>query len=1013
MTSMITQSPNLSCDQACKIAHDWYGLMVTAEVLPSERDQNFKLCAEDGRAFVLKIANGEEDRSFLEAQNQVMARLQERQITYCPKLIQTRSGSDFSDVDVNELTYAGRLFTWLPGEVLARCKWQGPELLRHVGACVGEVDGALKSFDHAAFYRVDFPWDMRNTPTVIDRYLDQVEDSQMRHQIDAVRANLAEYVVPRLPCLEQSVIHNDANDYNVIVQRPALDQQQVAGLIDFGDMAHTYTVAGLAIAIAYAMLDKTDPLLDATRVVEGYHGVLPLGDDELAVVFPMACGRLAVSACMAAVQQEQRPDDSYLSLSQQPIHRTLQRLLDIHPRFAEATFRHACEVTPNPTAVTVEHWLDANRGIVAPILPIDLKSVSPPILDLSPYNPALPVNSTAKDTGVDLATDSMAETGTEVAVGRYDEVRLIYTDEAFAASCPTEERRTVHLGMDLFVAAQTPVHAPLAGVVHALANRTLSQDYGPVIVLRHEVDDLVFYTLYGHLSCESLQDLELGQSIESGQAFATVGTREVNGDWPTHIHLQVITDLLDLDDAFPGVCRASQRAIWTSFCPDPNLLVGIPASAFPVPRANRNATLAARRKLVGRNVSTGYNRPLQIVRGKGQYLYDDTGRTFLDAYNNVPHVGHCHPKVVETADRQMRLLNTNTRYLHGNLTDYAKRLTSTLPEALSVCYFVNSASEANELALRLTRVHTGRRGMIVLEHAYHGHTTSLIDISPYKHDARGGTGAPDWVYTVPIPDTYRGCFQRDVPEAGPKYAEFLAETIARAGSEIGGFIAESCPSVGGQIILPDGYLATAYAHVRTAGGLCIADEVQTGYGRTGSHFYAFEAQGVTPDIVVLGKPIGNGHPIAAVITTPEIAGSFDNGVEFFSTFGGNTVSCAVGLTVLKIVQEEGLQAHALEVGNHLLDGLRALHSRYQVIGDVRGAGLFLGVELVRNRDTLETATAEADFVINRMAEHGILLGTDGPMHNVLKIRPPMPFSITNADHLLATLETVLATLPDN
>jgi len=303
--------------------------------------------------------------------------------------------------------------------------------------------------------------------------------------------------------------------------------------------------------------------------------------------------------------------------------------------------------------------------------------------------------------------------------------------------------------------------------------------------------------------------------------------------------------------------------------------------------------------------------------------------------------------------------------------------------------------------------------MIVLEHAYHGHTTSLIDISPYKHDAQGGTGAPNWVHTVPIPDTYRGPYQQGVPDAGPKYAEFVAEKIARTDVGIGSFIAESCPSVGGQIMLPEGYLEAAYAHVRTAGGLCIADEVQTGYGRTGSHFYAFEAQGVIPDIVVLGKPIGNGHPIAAVITTPEIAGSFDNGMEFFSTFGGNTVSCAVGLTVLKIVQEEGLQAHALEVGNHLLDGLRTLHDRYQVIGDVRGAGLFLGVELVHNRDTLEPASAESDFVINRMAERGILLGTDGPMHNVLKIRPPMPFSIANADHLLTTLDAVLATLPDN
>jgi 4-aminobutyrate aminotransferase-like enzyme/Ser/Thr protein kinase RdoA (MazF antagonist) len=1011
--SMISQSPNLSCDQACTVAHDYYGLTVTAEVLPSERDQNFKLCAEDGRAFVLKVANGAEDRSFLEAQNQVMTRLQKRGVTYCPELIQARSGADFSDIDANGSTYAGRLITWLPGEVMAHCKWQGPELLRHLGACVGEVDSALKDFEHAALHRGDFPWDLGNAPAVIDRHMDQVADAQMRRRIDVVRANLDEYVLPRLSHLEQSVIHNDANDHNVLVHRPAIDRQQVTGLIDFGDMAHTYTVAGLAIAVAYAMLDKTDPLLAATRIVEGYHGVLPLGADELAVVFPMACGRLAVSACMAAVQQRQRPDDPYLGVSQQPIQRTLQRLLEVHPRFAEATFRHACGLTPNPAAVALGHWLGANREVVAPILAMDLKTISPPILDLSPYNPVLPVGPIDQDACVYLAPELMAQAGTELAVGRYDEVRLIYTNPEFAASCPTGERRTVHLGMDLFVAAQTPVHAPMAGVVHALADRTGAQDYGPVIVLRHEVDDLVFYTLYGHLSRESLQDLELGQSIESGQAFATVGTREVNGDWPPHLHLQVITDLLDLDDDFPGVCRASQRAVWTAFCPDPNLLIGLPAEAFPVSPADGEATLAARRKLVGRNVSVGYKRPLQMIRGKGQYLYDETGRTYLDAYNNVPHVGHCHPKVVEAADRQMRLLNTNTRYLHANLTDYAERLTSTLPEALSVCYFVNSASEANELALRLVRAHTGRRGMMVLEHAYHGHTTSLIDISPYKHDAHGGTGAPDWVHTVPIPDTYRGHYRRDVADAGLKYADFVAETIARADAGIGGFIAESCPSVAGQIILPDGYLAAAYAHVRSTGGLCIADEVQTGYGRTGAHFYAFEGQGVIPDVVVLGKPIGNGHPIAAVITTPEIAGSFDNGMEFFSTFGGNTVSCTVGLAVLKVVQEEGLQAHALEVGNHLLDGLRVLQDRHHVIGDVRGAGLFLGAELVSNRDTLEPAAAEANFIINRMAERGILLGTDGPMHNVLKIRPPMPFSIADADHLLATLDTIIATLPDH
>ena len=1013
MTSIITHSPSLTCEQACRIAHDEYRLVVTAEALPSERDQNFRLRSEDGRSFVLKIANGEEARSFLDAQNQVMVRLHERSVAYCPQLVQTQSGADFFDVDANGSIYAGRLITWISGEVLANCQWQGSGLLHHLGACVAEVDRALKGFDHAAMHRGDFPWDLHNAPAVIDLHLDQVEDSRIRLQIDAIRANLAEYAEPRWPRLEQSVIHNDANDHNIIVQCPAINRQKVAGLIDLGDMVHSITVCGLAIAVAYAMLDKTDPLLAATYIVEGYHGVRPLSDDELAVVFPMACGRLAVSACMAAVQQRQRPDDAYLSISQQPIQRILPRLLKIHPRFAETTFRHACGLTPNPAAMRVEHWLDANQDLIAPVLPINLKAPPPAILDLSPYNPAVPVGPIAENAWAELSTGTMALAGSEVAVGRYDEARLIYTDEAFAGSCPTAERRTIHIGMDLCVAEQTPVHAPLAGVVHALADRSSQQDYGPVVLLRHEVGDLVFYTLYGHLSRESLQALKPGQSIEKGQVFAAVGARSENGGWLPHLHLQLITDLLDLDDAFPGVCRASERAIWTSICLDPNLLVGIPASAFPPVAAGVDATLATRRRLVGRNVSIGYDHPLQIVRGSGQYLYDDTGRAYLDAFNNVPHVGHCHPKVVEAADRQMRLLNTNTRYLHGNLTDYAERLTSTLPEALSVCYFVNSASEANELALRLVRAHTGRRGLIVLEHAYHGHTTSLIDVSPYKHDSPGGTGAPDWVHTVPIPDTYRGPYRRGVSEPGSKYAEFVAETIGRGEGEIGGFIAESCPSVGGQIILPEGYLSAAFAHVREGGGLCIADEVQTGYGRTGSHFYAFEAQGVTPDIVVLGKPIGNGHPIAAVITTPEVAGSFDNGMEFFSTFGGNTVSCAIGLAVLDIVQKEGLQAHALGVGTHLLDGLRALKEKYDIIGDVRGAGLFLGVELVRNRDTLDPAAAEADFVINRMAERGILLGTDGPLHNVLKIRPPMPFSMVDADHLVATLDEVFSILPGN
>jgi 4-aminobutyrate aminotransferase-like enzyme len=399
--------------------------------------------------------------------------------------------------------------------------------------------------------------------------------------------------------------------------------------------------------------------------------------------------------------------------------------------------------------------------------------------------------------------------------------------------------------------------------------------------------------------------------------------------------------------------------------------------------------------LLGCNLSIAYEKPLNIVRGSMQYLYDDEGRRYLDAYNNVAHVGHCHPKVVAAGQKQMEQLNTNTRYLSDLILEYAEKLTGTLPDPLNVCFFVNSGSEANELALRLARAHTKARDLIVLEHAYHGNTTTLIDISPYKHDGPGGEGAPSWVHKAALPAT-----EED--------AQHVASIAERLRFSLCGFIAESMPSVAGQIIFPDGYLTRVYEAVRAAGGVCIADEVQTGYGRIGTHFWAFEKYGVVPDIVVLGKPIGNGHPIGAVITTRAIADSFANGMEFFSTFGGNNVSCAIGLKVLEVVHEEKLQAHALTVGERLLTGLRALQQRHEIMSDVRGSGLFIGVELVRDG---EPAGVDAARVVNQMRERGILFGTDGPHHNVLKIRPPMPFSGENAEEMLAALDSVFEEIP--
>ena len=422
-------------------------------------------------------------------------------------------------------------------------------------------------------------------------------------------------------------------------------------------------------------------------------------------------------------------------------------------------------------------------------------------------------------------------------------------------------------------------------------------------------------------------------------------------------------------------------------------------------------SLAARKTLLGKNLSLSYDQPLKIVRGWMQYLYDDTGRALLDVYNNVPLVGHSHPRVVASIQEQLAVLNTNTRYLHDNILRYAERLTALLPAPLRVCYFLNSGSEANELALRLARTHTKKEDVIVLEHAYHGHTSTLIDISPYKFNGPGGQGRKSWVHVAPIPDDFRGIYRRGEANLGGKYAAHVAEILEqrkREGRGIAAFIAETLPSVAGQIVFPAGYLAEAYQHVRASGGVCIADEIQVGFGRLGSHFWGFESQGVVPDIVTLGKPIGNGFPLAAVVTTPEIADSFHNGMEFFSTFGGNPVACAAGLAVLDVLEDEHLQQNAGKVGSAWLRDLQCLQVNFPIIGDVRGAGLFLGVDFVSDPVRRTPATAQASRIVNRLRERGILAGTDGPQHNVLKLRPPLIFTDSDAALFTSTLASVLS-----
>ncbi len=1020
MSDLVRFAPRFSAQEAEKIDLDLFGIRAEARELPSERDQNFLLEATDGTLSVLKIANAQESQEVLDFQNKAMSHVNAgqsrftRQTEPCPQPVPGLSGETICRATGKDgVEHFVRVLTYLEGKPLALATPHDHPLMHDVGRFFGELDKVLEDFDHPGVHR-EFHWDLQNCAPVISRLLPKIADQDKQSLVETLYRRYRDKVQPRLPELGQQVIHSDGNDYNIPVLSRGTSGNRVSGVIDFGDMVYSQRINELAIVLAYALLDKQDPLTAAVPVVAGYHQANPLTGLEVEVLFELICMRLCLTVCHAADQSSLEPDNDYLRISEKPAWDLLETMASIAPGLPAYVFRQACGFPPPERFHRIQDWIRGQKGRFAPVVDSDLSSGKCPVLDLSVSSPAFEPGPKAFDlSSLSSMIDRLLASAEEKAcIGRSDEVRLFYTDKRFAlATDEMPENRTIHLGIDIFMPAGSKVYAPLAGTVVSAVDNAGHLDYGPTIILEHATDQGdAFYTLYGHLARESLTGLEKGQSIAKGRHIAWMGSEAVNGGWPPHLHFQIMYDLLGLEGDYPGVARPSQRDIWTAIVPDPSDMLGLPEPVRPEPEKSPEDLQALRGDLLGRNLSLAYERPLNIVRGIEQYLFDEQGRRFLDGVNNVCHVGHCHPKVVEAGRKQMGILNTNTRYLHETILEYARNLLDLFPDPLNVCFFVCSGSEANELALRLAGTFSGRKELIIIDGAYHGNTRGLIDISPYKHDGPGGRGRPDWVWKTLMPDGYRGPYKGFGVETGLAYARSVAEAVDKMhsqGRDPAAFIAESMLGCGGQIVLPEGYLQAAFEPVRDAGGLCIVDEVQVGFGRSGSHFWAFEAQGVVPDIVTLGKPMGNGHPLAAVITTRAIAEAFANGMEYFNTFGGNPVSCAIGQAVLNVLQEEGLQEKARETGEYLLSGLQRLAENHPLVGHVRGQGLFLGVELVKDRTTLAPATREADYIINRLKNHGILLSTDGPLDNVLKMKPPLLFDRDDADYLIQCLDKVL------
>jgi len=492
--------------------------------------------------------------------------------------------------------------------------------------------------------------------------------------------------------------------------------------------------------------------------------------------------------------------------------------------------------------------------------------------------------------------------------------------------------------------------------------------------------DLLYYLVAGRL-CASVCNSAHAKTLKPDSDYITISEKPA---W------EMLERWLGLNPR--AVTSAFRKAAGLEKAPGPNL----------------SDELDRRYTYFSKALSVSYAEPLKMEKAAFQYMYASSGETYLDLYNNIPHVGHCHPQVVKAGQRHMARLNTNTRYLYDELHEFSERLLANFPEPLNKVFYVNSGSAAADLAVRLARTHTGRRQTMVLEHGHHGNTVTGIEISSYKFEHAGGPGRPEHILKAPIPDAYRGPHQGS--DAGSKYAAEAADLLAAGDWHPAAFFSEPIIGCGGQVPLPDGYLAALYPVLRERGIVCVSDEVQTGFGRLGRWFWGFEMQAVVPDIVLLGKPMGNGHPMAAVITTDAIARSFENGLEFFSSFGGNTVACAVGLAVLDVIEAEGLQQNARKTGDYLKSSLRKLQGRYPVIGDVRGEGLFLGIEFVKDPETCEPHTELAGAVKNQLKDKRILVGTDGPHDNVIKIKPPLCFNKSDADVFLQAIESILAEL---
>lgn len=957
--------PDVSLADAQTILADFYGLHGDIRELGSQQDRNF-LIETGTERFVLKVTRAEYPHAELEAQNLAMIHLRSLNLGLdIPEPVAALTGELIPEYEIAGSRYWLRVLTFLDGQPLTQQKFLAEEQVAALGDVTAQIALGLRDFKHPGLDR-ELQWDLRRAGPVALHLLKSVTDQAQRDRIAKAMIVAVKRLQPVAGDLRLHAIHHDITDDNIVARPGPSGRLMPVGVIDFGDVINGWVVADLAVACA-ALLHHADAdpffILPA---VKAFNARYPLTEAELIALWPLIVARAGVLVASSEQQLSIDPDNEYVLGNAAHEWEIFETATSVpHSLMEAAIFDVAGRSLPA-----------TGMAFATPLLP-DVTPENLRLTDLSVTSPDLSRDDWA-DQEIDWKLLARAAMETGFSSTRYGEYRLSYTR-------PLSQRApaTFALHIDMCLPSGTRAVAPF--------DATLKRN-GHHLILSSP--DLALH-LDG-IEC----DLQDGAIVTSGDTIGQVAGA-AGGIGGLRIQLCRDTDLIP-----PLFAKPQQSAVWSRLCPSPSELLGIGINA-PAPQSE--VLLNRRKKSFAKPQKNYYAHPPQIERGWKEHLFDVTGRAYLDMVNNVSILGHGHPVLAAAVGRQWSLLNTNSRFHYAAVADFSDRLAALAPEGLDTVFLVNSGSEAVDLALRLAWAHSGQRNTLSLLEAYHGWTvasdavsTSIAD-NPQALETR-----PDWVHPVLSPNTYRGKFRGNGATEGYVAAVSDAiEAIEARGEGLAGFIAESVYGNAGGIPLPEGYLEQVYDMVRSRGGVCIADEVQVGYGRLGHHFWGFEQQGAVPDIITTAKGMGNGQPLGAVITRREIADSLEREGYFFSSSGGSPVSCVVGMTVLDIMDKEDLQGNAREVGGHLKARLEALGQRFPLVGAVHGMGLYLGLEFVRSRETLEPATEETAAICDRLLDLGVIMQPTGDHLNVLKIKPPLCLAHESADFFADALEKVL------